>query len=166
MCLMKITRSAPYFWLWRLKSWMYLYNIWSAGHYKHLSILLLALLTKTLIFENLFGVLDTTLSVIFSRYPDYLNQYSDRHEIIEIFTNVVLNIITPHDETTATCLKQWLWIRVITKLPNSEQSYKEKVKTHNYINRQNQSTTGKLWKLQWLWLGTGISKEMVGWIRF
>ena len=35
-------------------------------------------------------------------------------------------------------------IRVITKLPNSEQSYKWKVKTHNYINRQNQSTTGKL----------------------
>jgi hypothetical protein len=38
------------------------------------------------------------------------------------------------------------WIRVITKLPNSEQSYKGKVKTHNYINRQNQSTTGKLCK--------------------
>jgi hypothetical protein len=37
-------------------------------------------------------------------------------------------------------------IRVMTKLPNSEQSYKGKVKTHNYINRQNQSTTGKLWK--------------------
>jgi hypothetical protein len=35
-------------------------------------------------------------------------------------------------------------IRVITILPNSEQSYKGKVKTHNYINRQNQSTTGKL----------------------
>ena len=35
-------------------------------------------------------------------------------------------------------------IRVITKLPNSEQSYKGKVKTHNYINRQNQSTTEKL----------------------
>ena len=34
--------------------------------------------------------------------------------------------------------------KVITKLPNSEQSYKGKVKTHNYINRQNQSTTGKL----------------------
>jgi hypothetical protein len=30
------------------------------------------------------------------------------------------------------------------KLPNSEQSYKGKVKTHNYINRKNQSTTGKL----------------------
>ena len=40
----------------------------------------------------------------------------------------------------------WYWIKVITKLPNSEQSYKGKVKTHNYINRQNQSTTGKLWK--------------------
>ena len=35
-------------------------------------------------------------------------------------------------------------IRVITKLPNSKQSYKGKVKTHKYINRQNQSTTGKL----------------------
>jgi hypothetical protein len=30
------------------------------------------------------------------------------------------------------------------KLPNSEQSYKGKLKTHKYINRQNQSTTGKL----------------------
>ena len=27
-------------------------------------------------------------------------------------------------------------IRVITKLPNSEQSYKGKVKTHKYINSQ------------------------------
>ena len=27
-------------------------------------------------------------------------------------------------------------IRVITKLPNSEQTYKGKVKTHKYINRQ------------------------------
>ena len=30
-------------------------------------------------------------------------------------------------------------IKVITKLPNSEQSYKGKVKTHYYINRQNES---------------------------
>ena len=36
-----------------------------------------------------------------------------------------------------------LSIKVITKLPNSEQSYKGKVKTHNYINRQNQSTSRK-----------------------
>jgi hypothetical protein len=54
--------------------------------------------------------------------------------------------------TLQTALGYWvcqMWnsfflIRVITKLPNSEQSYKGKVKTHNYINRQNQSTTGKL----------------------
>ena len=52
-------------------------------------------------------------------------------------------------------------IRVITKLPNTDQSYKGKVKTHKSINRQNQSTTGKLGKLQWPWLGTGISQEMV-----
>jgi hypothetical protein len=57
-------------------------------------------------------------------------------------------------------------IRVITKLPNSEQSYKGKVKTHKYINRHNQSTTGKLGKPQWPWLDTGISNEMVDWIRF
>ena len=42
------------------------------------------------------------------------------------------------------CIKYVVLIRVITKLPNSEQSYKGKVKTHMYINRQNQSTTGKL----------------------
>ena len=42
---------------------------------------------------------------------------------------------------------QYQYIRVITKLPNSEQSYKGKVKTHNYINKENQSTTGKLWKI-------------------
>jgi len=32
-------------------------------------------------------------------------------------------------------------VRVITKLPNSEQSSKGKGKTHKYRNRQNQSTT-------------------------
>jgi len=39
-----------------------------------------------------------------------------------------------------------LLIRVITKLPNSEQSSKGKGKTHKYTNRQNQSSTGKLGK--------------------
>ena len=37
-----------------------------------------------------------------------------------------------------------LQIRVIAKLPNTEQSSRGKVKTHKSINRQNQSTTGKL----------------------
>ena len=50
------------------------------------------------------------------------------------------------------------------KLSISEQSYKGKVKTHYYINRQNRSTTAKLWK--WPLPGTGISKEMVVWIIF
>ena len=47
-------------------------------------------------------------------------------------------------DTTISKQTQITLIKVITKLPNSEQSYKGKVKTHNYINRQNQSTTGKL----------------------
>ena len=57
-------------------------------------------------------------------------------------------------------------IRVITKLPNTEQSSKGKDKTHKSTNRQNQSTTGKLEKPQWPWLDTGISKQNVCWIRF
>jgi hypothetical protein len=36
-----------------------------------------------------------------------------------------------------TTIIRWRTIRVITKLPNSEQSYKGKVKTYKYINRQN-----------------------------
>ena len=39
---------------------------------------------------------------------------------------------------------QYQPIKVITKLPNSEQSYKGKVKPHKNIKIQNQSTTGKL----------------------
>jgi hypothetical protein len=46
-------------------------------------------------------------------------------------------------------------IRAITKLPNSEQSYKGKIKTHKYINRQNQLTTENCENR------TDISKEMV-----
>ena len=53
-------------------------------------------------------------------------------------------------------------IRVIAKLPNSEQSYKGKVKAHNYINRQNQSTIENCENRNDPKLGTGISKEMVG----
>ena len=34
--------------------------------------------------------------------------------------------------------------KVISKLSNSEQSYKGEEQTHNYIDRQHQSTTGKL----------------------
>jgi hypothetical protein len=55
-------------------------------------------------------------------------------------------------------IKLGLSIKVITKLPNSEQSYKGKVKTHNYVNRQNQSTTGKLWKQN----KVGITKNQDG----
>ena len=44
-------------------------------------------------------------------------------------------------------------IRVITKLPNSEQSYKGKVKTHKYINRQksvnNRKTVKTVMTLIW-----------------
>ena len=47
--------------------------------------------------------------------------------------------LDPIFDNQNTCL-----IRVITNLPNSEQSNKGKVKTHKYINRQNQSTTGTL----------------------
>ena len=53
---------------------------------------------------------------------------------------LIINLVTKK----SLCIVSKVQIRVITKLPNSEQSYIGKVKTHNYINRQNQSTTGKL----------------------
>jgi len=43
----------------------------------------------------------------------------------------------------------WQKIRVITKLPNTEQSSKGKGKTNKSTDRQNQSTTGKLGKPQY-----------------
>jgi hypothetical protein len=47
-----------------------------------------------------------------------------------------------------TIIKWEIQIRVIQKLPNSPQYYKGEVKTHKYIDRQNPSTTGNLWKLR------------------
>jgi hypothetical protein len=47
------------------------------------------------------------------------------------------------DDLTLSQACETIEIRVITKLPNSEQSYKGKVKTHKYIKRQNQSTNRK-----------------------
>ena len=57
-----------------------------------------------------------------------------------------LIIVMRTNVTNVEHMDRFISIRVITKLPNSEQSYKGKVKTHKYKNRQNQSTTGKLWK--------------------
>ena len=54
------------------------------------------------------------------------------------------NSSIPSSSLSGECCNIPIINKVITKLPNSEQSYKGKVKTHNYINRQNQSTTGKL----------------------
>ena len=62
---------------------------------------------------------------------------------LPILTQVLRKVIITNYEEGGLKLPH-IEIRVITKLPNSEQSYKGKVKTHNYINRQNQSTTGKL----------------------
>ena len=41
-------------------------------------------------------------------------------------------------------------IRVITKLPNSEQSYKGKVKTHKYINRNDPDLVQAFLKKWWV----------------
>jgi hypothetical protein len=104
--------------------------------------------------------------VVFSGRPGTLVSFTnktDRHDIIEILLNVAWKTITltPYfsevsidthiwfplaESTKMSPLLTFVWhtLRVITKLPNSEQSNKGKVKTHKYINRQNQSTIGKL----------------------
>ena len=47
-----------------------------------------------------------------------------------------MNLLSPTQKNIHIKSGCHLQIKVITKLPNSEQSYKGKVKTHNYINRQ------------------------------
>ena len=61
-----------------------------------------------------------------------------------IITVIMLGLLCMLYKTVTVLMLWCMLIKVITKLPNSEQSYKGKVKTHNYINRQNQSTTEKL----------------------
>jgi hypothetical protein len=69
----------------------------------------------------------------------------------EAYKHVNMSCLPPEEGEAYThvdmsCLLEFYIIRVITKLWNSEQSSKGKVKTHKYINRQNQSTTGKMGK--------------------
>ena len=97
-------------------------------------------ITTYVCMQSVQGVLDTTLSdkslsvtcasLVFLWFPPPI-KLSDCHCMTEIFLKVALNTIT---------------IRVITKLPNIEQSSKGKGKIHKSINRQNQTTTGKLGK--------------------
>ena len=91
--------------------------------------------------------------VFFYKYPNNLQYWQTHIKKLLFLFIFIQGFINP-------CfIQQYQWnnlinlsnincliIKVITKLPNSEQSYKGKVQTHNYINRQNQSTTGKLWK--------------------
>jgi hypothetical protein len=116
----------------------------------------------------------------FIRCNDYISIYLVRYHNAFLFAHGGVSCTITHNVLLYIYLKNRIKIkpriyttdllqniiRVITKLPNSEQSSKRKVKTHMYVDRQNQSTTGKLWKPYWPWLGTGISKEMVSWIRF
>jgi hypothetical protein len=78
--------------------------------------------SSTSVFSNVYIGLDDTINSVFSNAYLRLDV-----TITSVFSNVYLRL----DDTI---------IKVITKLPNSEQSYKGKVQTHNYINRQNQST--------------------------
>ena len=73
------------------------------------------------------------------------NESRTRYDSMTLFNFVQLYMVYMHGAFPFDKLKDIKCvIKVITKLPNSEQSYKGKVQTHNYINRQNQSTTGKL----------------------
>ena len=57
------------------------------------------------------------------------------------FNDVIYNLVTSSVDLNSSMKPLDInLIKVITKLPNSEQSYIGKVTTHNYINRQNQET--------------------------
>ena len=79
--------------------------------------------------------------------PTNRHIHNGRDEFLELAKSSGLNVIKDLKVTRNNAKAKYFIareIRLITKLPNSEQSYKGKVKTHMYINRQNQSTTGKL----------------------
>ena len=96
----------------------------------YLDILLYVITSKKLGVTVLYLKYNTVIPILIKEYLKLLNRLYD---------------ITWLGAVHYTYEKHKLFhIRVITKLPNSEQSYKGKVKTHKYINRQNQSTTGKL----------------------
>ena len=83
-----------------------------------------------------------SLFMIGEEYTNYvlsISSYSGSSDSGNPYLQGIKDSVVPHSKRNLT--KK---IKVITKLPNSEQSYKGKVKTHYYINRQNQSTTGKL----------------------
>jgi hypothetical protein len=79
--------------------------------------------------DNIIDAINTSRKIIFVISSSFLRSKWGKYEL---------------DMARMHMFQQNREIKVITKLPNSEQSYKGKVQTHNYINRQNQSTTGKL----------------------
>jgi hypothetical protein len=69
----------------------------------------------------------TLIDGIFWDYKNHFAAYNLDH---------IVQVDARNDKTINITLQEFL--------QSYGQSYKEKVKTHNYINRQNQSTTGKL----------------------
>jgi hypothetical protein len=93
--------------------------------------------------------------ILFMHKTTYMNNFLSAHIFLVIKLNLsiiyilandirIKTIFFPNFTVTPRRQKLFMKVRVISKLPNSEQSSKRKVKTHKYINRQNQSTTGKL----------------------
>ena len=96
------------------------------------------------------AILPTDIQILFTNY-DVIAYFLNLASCSEHFINIKHRILATFNINQkkinlSGCMPliKLKRIRVITKLPNSEQSSKVKVKTHKYINRQNQSTTGKL----------------------
>jgi hypothetical protein len=91
-----------------------------------------------------------SLSVVFFWYPGCLHQlnWPPRYT-----WNIVEGGVKYHNPNPPPIsLYHGMYIRVITNLPNSEQSYKGKVKTHNYIKTKsvnNQKNVKTVMTLTW-----------------
>ena len=77
-----------------------------------------------------------TLKTLDTRVPPLRLPYIPKHCVFHL-SSAFHHIYTPHVDFS-------LVNKGNNKLPNSVQPSKGKVKTHKYIKRQNQSTTGKL----------------------
>jgi hypothetical protein len=87
----------------------------------------------------------TELTTVVKMHFHIVKMYKDKEvkNVKNFFVNVwrksIFDIYVTKYGTALTTILPILFLYLNT-------SYKGKVKTHNYINRQNQSTTGKLWK--------------------
>jgi hypothetical protein len=105
---------------------------------------------------QLFCVFSLIYLRVYKTFVKSCDMYNKR-EVLFYIIDIILQFLNYDEQLFIVRDGRCIWLSVARnrcrcmyylplKLKRSLQSNKGKVKTHKYINRQNQSTTGKLWK--------------------